>query len=393
DYRGGSTFPTSWLSSDTSALISKLTMSKLEALSPPVRNKLAVADVKEGTQAIYLRGNFGSADKLLTGNVGMRYVRTRQETLGYIPDLTNITFNQGGAVTIVPDATEQRISRNYSNVLPSLNLRYKLSDELQARFGAARVMSRPDLTSITPTTTVNANVKTITSGNPALKPFLSDQLDATFEWYFNRESMVSAGVFYKDVKNFVVNTTSSQTLLVKQADGSPAVSTTFTRFQPGNGDPVKIKGIELAYQQPFTFLPSPFNGVGMIANLTYIDAGKLATSVGGTPKSLPGVSKLTYNLTGYFEKGGFGAYVSYNYRDAYRADATNFVDYFSDGSTVKPYGQWDLSTSYKFSKTFSVTGAVTNLNNAAVKAVNDAGYGRGYEVTGRRITVGVRVDL
>jgi iron complex outermembrane recepter protein len=389
-YGGPSTFPSSWLSSDTYGLLSKLPLSQLEALSPPTRNNTLTANVKESTQALYLRGNFATADQRFTGNVGMRYVRTRQDTVGYIPDLTNISFDQGGAVTIVPDSTQQTLSRTYSNWLPSLNMRYKLTDTWQARVGAARVMSRPDLTSVTPTTTVNANVKTITSGNPNLKPYLANQYDVALEWYFNRESMVSLGVFYKDVKNFIVNTTTSETLLVKQTNGSAPVSTTFTRFQPGNGAATKLQGVELAYQQPFTFLPSPFDGFGTIANLTYIDAGKLATEVGGTPKTLPGVSKISYNLTGYYEKAGFGAYVSYNYRDGYRRDADN---YFGDGSKVESYGQLDLSLSYKLTKNLSVTSAVTNVTNAAVKAVNDAGYGRGYEFAGRRVTLGMRVDL
>ena len=389
-YDGGSSFPTSWLSADPYALLQDIPLSDLERLFPPVRFQTSVSDVKEDTRALYFRTNFGTEDGRLSGNAGVRYVRTEQETLGYIPDLTNIVFDQGGAVTIVPDAVAQTVNRSYNNFLPSFNLRYELRDDLIARFAAARVMSRPDLNVITPTTSVNANVRTITSGNPNVDPFLADQFDLSLEWYFNNESMLSAAFFYKDVKNFIVSTTSAETLNVRQGVNGPSVPVEFTRFQPGNGGKTKIKGIELAYQQPFTFLPEPFDGFGMMANYTYIDAGELPTEEGGASKTLPGISKSSYNVTVYYEKPRFGAYLSYNYRDGFRLDNNN---YFGDGSKIDEYGQLDLSTNFKFTPNLGVTLAVNNLTDEPVVAVNDAGYGRGYELTGRRITLGLRYDF
>ena len=70
-------------------------------------------------------------------------------------------------------------------------MRYALREDLVARFAAARVLSRPDLGVITPTTTVNANVRTINSGNPDVDPYLADKFDVSLEWYFKQESLLS----------------------------------------------------------------------------------------------------------------------------------------------------------------------------------------------------------
>jgi iron complex outermembrane receptor protein len=389
-YDGSSTFPTGWLSADPYALLRDIPLSELERLFPPVRFQTSVSDVKEGTRALYFRADFGTEDGRLTGNAGLRYVRTEQETLGYIPDLTRIVFEQGSAITIVPDAVAQTISRSYDNVLPSLNLRYELRGDLVARFAAARVMSRPDLNVISPTTSVSANVKTISSGNPNVDPYLADQFDISLEWYFNNESMLSAAFFYKNVENFIVNTTNVEVLNVRQGANGPSLPVEFTRFQPGNGGDTRIKGIEFAYQQPFTFLPPPFDGFGMMANYTYIDAGELPTEEGGAGKTLPGVSRSSYNVTVYYEKPRFGAYLSYNYRDGFRLDNDS---YFGDGSRIDEYGQLDLSIDFKFTPHLGMTLAANNLTDEPVVAVNDAGYGRGYESTGRRIMLGLRYDF
>ena len=135
------------------------------------------------------------------------------------------------------------------------------------RFAAARVLSRPDLDVIVPTTTVNANVRTINSGNPEVDPYLADQFDVSLEWYFNQESLLSLALFYKDVKNFIVSTTSTETHTVQYANGGGTTDIEFTRFQPDNGASSKLEGIEFSYQQPFTFLPAPFDGFGTPSEL------------------------------------------------------------------------------------------------------------------------------
>jgi iron complex outermembrane recepter protein len=141
---------------------------------------------------------------------------------------------------------------------------------------------------------------------------------------------------------------------------------------------------------PFTFLPSPFDGFGVVTNFTYIDAGKLAVTEGAPPVPVPGVSKRSYNLSGYYEKYGFGARVSYTYRSSYVVDAAS---YFGDGQYNRPYGQLDASLSYDISRNFSVSLDATNINKAAVQSYDIYGVGRGFENIGRRFTGGVHAKF
>ena len=386
----GASFPSTWLSADPNALLRDIPLADLVALFPPVAFQTAVSNVKEDVSAAYFRANFKNADERLSGNIGLRYVHTDQATFGYAPDLDEIIFDQGGAVTIVPDAEPTTVDRSYDELLPSLNVRYALREDLVARFAAARVLSRPDLGVITPTTTVNANVRTINSGNPDVDPYLADQFDVSLEWYFNQESLLSLAFFYKDVKNFIVSTTSTETHTVQLANGGGTVDIEFTRFQPDNGANTTLQGVEFSYQQPFTFLPTPFDGFGVLLNYTYIDAGKISVVEGGPLLPLPGVSENSYNAIVYFEKPRFGAYLAYNYRDGFVYDQNS---YFGDGEFGDEYSQLDLSARFNFTEKFALTMGVTNLTDEPLLRTNSFGYNRGYELNGVRTTLAVRYEF
>jgi iron complex outermembrane receptor protein len=389
-YDGGSSFPTTWLSADPNALLADIPLSDLVALFPPVQFQTSVSNVQEDVAAAYFRANFKNADGRLSGNIGLRYVHTDQKTFGYVPDFDEIIFDQGGAVTFVPDAEPTTVDRSYDEWLPSLNVRYGLRDDLVARFAAARVLSRPDLGVITPTTTINANVRTINSGNPEVDPYLADQFDVSLEWYFDEESLLSLAYFYKDVKNFIVSTTSTETHTVQIANGGGTQEIEFTRFQPDNGANTTLQGVEFSYQQPFTFLAAPFDGFGVLLNYTYIDAGEISVVAGGPKLPLPGVSENSYNAIVYFEKPRFGAYVAYNYRDEFVYDQSS---YFGDGEFGDDYAQLDLSARYNFTDKFSLGMAVTNVTDEPLIRENSFGYNRGYELNGRRTTLAVRYEF
>ena len=101
--------------------------------------------------------------------------------------------------------TLQVATHEYDDVLPSLNLVYDLSESLLVRFGAAKVMTRPNLGQITPgaAVSVSGNNRTVTVGNPTLDPFRAKSYDLGVEWYFAPESLLSLALFYKDVDSFV----------------------------------------------------------------------------------------------------------------------------------------------------------------------------------------------
>src|SRR6185503_2545428 len=160
-YNGPVRYPSTWLDADLSKFLAALPLDRLLALSPPTPNLSTDYEVEEKVSAGYVRFDFAAFEDRLGGNVGVRYVHTNQTSSGYAPDLSLIVFAQAGAATTIPGVTPASINRSYNNWLPSLNARYNLTDDLIARFGAARVMSRPTLGTLSPSTTVNANVRSI----------------------------------------------------------------------------------------------------------------------------------------------------------------------------------------------------------------------------------------
>src|SRR5207247_7746846 len=111
--------------------------------------------------------------------------------------------------------------------------------------------------------------------------YRADQLDLSLEYYLDNGGLLSTAVFYKDVKNFVVNTTRMETLNVTEKETGKLIQLPFTIFQPDNGAGAKLKGVELGMQMPFSFLPGIWNGFGAIVNYTYLDAGEAQVTQGG----------------------------------------------------------------------------------------------------------------
>ena len=389
-YGGPVRYPSTWLNADLKKLYAVLPLNRLLALAPPAPNLSTDYEVEEKASAGYLRFDFAALDDRLGGNLGVRDVRTDQTSSGYAPDLSLIVFAQAGAATTIPGVTPTTIERSYDNWLPSLNVRYNLTDDLLARFAAARVMSRPTLGTLSPSTTVNANTRFITINNPNVDPYLADQLDLSLEYYLGNGGLLSAAVFYKDVKNFVVSTTRIETLNVTVKETGALIQLPFTISQPDNGAGAELKGVEVGMQMPFSFLPSFWNGFGAIVNYTYLDAGNAQVTQGGPPLPLPGVSKNSYNIVGYYENGGFSGRVAYNYRSSFVISTTAN---FGDGSYGQSYGQIDASFGYDFNDQIGLTLEALNLDNNVVRIQNDAGFGRGYENIGRRYTFGVRAKF
>lgn len=389
-YSGPVKFPETFLSADADLLFAKVPLETILKTAPPVRALANEYAVGEKEAAAYLRADFATSDDRLTGNAGLRYVQTDQESSGYAPDLSQIRFSLGSSTTTLPSVTPVSIKRKYHDWLPSLNLRYQLRDDLILRAAAARVMSRPTLATLSPSTTVNANTSFITINNPMVDPYRAKQLDVSVEYYFGHGGLVSAALFYKDVQNFVVSTSRSENINVILTETGATVPRTFTISQPDNGAGGKLKGAELGVQAPLTFLPSVFHDFGVIANFTYIDADDVATVQGGPALALPGVSKYSYNLVGYYEKGRLSARLAYNFRSKF-VNATGST--FGDGSYAHSYGQVDFSAGFDLTKNISLTLDGQNLTDSARIDQNVYGYARGYENVGRRFTAGVRAKF
>ncbi|MBC3918789.1 TonB-dependent receptor [Undibacterium sp. CY18W] len=264
--------------------------------------------VKERSSSLYaqadLDGTFlGTGYR---GNAGVRVVHTSQTGEG-------MQSLSGAAPTPVQGGT------SYTEVLPSLNLIFAMDDkqEKQVRFSLARAMSRAPLDEMRASRNLNVDpnpVQPLTgnAGNPELKPMMSNQLDLAYQWYFAKGGLASAGVFYKQVSRYIGITEDKTSI-----NGRSAV---ITRSVNGGGG--NVKGLELVYQQAFTGLPAPFDGLGVHGNYAYTESDIKENMPSVNPFPIEGLMKHNGGITVWYEKAGYEARLSANYHSAFVRNPT-----------------------------------------------------------------------
>ncbi len=390
-YHGDSVFPKTWLGVDTAGFLQKYPLSQILALPGVVTTNLTSTWlVQERNQAAYVRFDFSLLDGDLTGNAGVRAFKTFQSGATYTGDLS--TLVQTSASTLVYGvASGYVVNHNeYDSALPSLNIKYQLGDDKVIRFGAARTVTRPDIGNLVPGNgSLNLIAQTATLTNTNLKPYYADNYDLSGEWYLSHEALLSVDLFYKYIRGYYVTAPSTFNITYKDLNGN-TVPLALLATTSVNGSSTSTRGMEISYQQPFTMLPAPWDGLGVIVNYTGTLAGRIQTSATSGRYPLPFVSKDAYNLVVYYEKGPASARLAYNWRGDYVETPGGFGADPRGGSYVKANGNLDFSSKYKVSDQFSVTLNCTNILDTPVEKTTIYGFGRGWEVNGRTLEFGVR---
>jgi iron complex outermembrane recepter protein len=340
-------------------------------------------DINESILALYTQGNF-SGDSY-RGNVGVRVVQTKQTASSY-----NFSMDSWGFFTVdrewlTPSYMEWVTEkRDYTEVLPSFNIAFDTAEDQIVRFGAARVMSRPNFSDLAPIESVGAlNVAfpTGTAGNPNLKPQIADQFDIAWEWYFNDASLLSLTYYYKDIQSY--RTTGTYQAPYYNEQDEEWVDVTFSR--PANGLGGSTDGLEVGYQQTF-------GNYGIAANYTYTNATsdqEVDPDIAGSGQVI-GASKHMYNVTAFYENDNFGARLMYNYRTQwYKGVSWTGAELWNDD-----YGQLDFSSSYDFSDNIQLVVEGVNLTDEEVVEF-DGQKSRLMSVyqNGRRFVVGVNISF
>ena len=210
-----------------------------------------------------------------------------------------------------------------------------------------RSVVRPGIGKIAPRFVVEDNEGEF--GNPNLKPYDAWNFDLSTEWYFAKEAVLSGGVFYKKVKNFIVDA---------EYEDFTFNGTTYDQVvMPINGDEATIKGFEFNYQQALTFLPGLASGTILGFNYTYTDA---EGDVDGRTISLPASSKNTFNAMVGYEKGPFSVRLSATYRDIYLDELGSSAE---KDRWVKDHLQYDLSAKYRITKQIQVFADLVNMGD------------------------------
>lgn len=311
----------------------------------------AFYEINEEIRAFYTKVNFVLGD--IQGNVGVRAVETQQNSIAY----------RQGAL--------QTDSRDYTDMLPSINFRYDLAEDLVLRASAAKVMARPTFPNLSANVIIDGTTGTGTGGNPNLKPFKADQMDLGFEWYFADASIFSVTAFYKDISTFIFQR--------QQAESFDGQVINVTR--PNNAPGADIKGLELQWQQNLGY------GFGVIANYTYTDA--TVTSQNGLQKlELPGNSKDQFNASLYFENEQFNARLAYNYRSKSFGNVTAGSQDVTD-----EYAQWDAKLAWFLDKRWSLFAEAINITNEVIYFRTESGIPQGFYENGPRFVLGVNAKF
>jgi iron complex outermembrane receptor protein len=314
--------------------------------------------LNEKTRAAYVQGNFEGEG--WSGNIGLRYVQTKEHAItnvglpGDTPaNLPGVDYNSLFGI-FRPTAT----NITHTDVLPSANLRLELRPELIARFAVSKTMTRPDYSSLVGTFSLTPppamGLKGSGSGgNPFLKPVRSTNVDASLEWYFAADSLLSASVYYMDLTNYIGQGTSIATY---------KTFTDATKVSHPNGfdaeylitSPINstgnVKGIELAYEQRL------FKNFGLATNMTLTNARDDSGS------KVLGSSKRTYNISAYYEDDKFNARITYGHR----SDAYVGID---RGTQFNQVGSGDVNASlgYTLNDKISFSLDMRNLNNPKLR--------------------------
>ncbi|KFI07482.1 TonB-dependent receptor [Massilia sp. BSC265] len=429
----------------------------------------------EKTRAFYTQARFSFDDwgYPIDGNIGVRYVKTTSNAFGYTVFAPNLpTIPEGASVVganLIPNipafSKRQDYENTYHNWLPSLNLRYKAADNLQFRFAVAKSMSRPDFGQLAAYTSLSQSVRSTTTGggdtglpttvtfngvsltgtgqgNPNLRPATATSVDLTAEWYFAKAGSLTFAMFNKDIKNIIVN--QNYQYAVKDAAGTDRQ---FLVTGPTNGAHGYARGVEVAYQQYFDFVPDWLKGLGTQLSFTFVDserklnnpvysewcsggegADNLNLSINGCDVDmrsfgnlpLQGLSKRTINVALMYERGPVQARLAYNWRSRYLLGVNQWGTRGTDARDMNPaspaygtyngdnnqayglplwmddYGQLDGSFFYNVTPKLRIGVEATNLTDTTVKQLMQQHIGmlgRAWFKTGRSFGVRASYDF
>lgn len=299
--------------------------------------------------------------KRLDATIGLRIENTRLKTSG-----VNYIMDENDNESLKPTG---EYKSNYTNLLPSLLLRYKTGDDGSVRASLTKTMSRPKYSALVANKRFNIADQEATIGDPNIKPTTAWNFDLSIDHYFKSIGMVSLGLFYKDMKNVNIETLGYYTGEELGLTGNEEM---FEVTQNMNAYDARVYGVEAAYQRDFGFIAPSLRCLGFYGNYTYTHT----TTRNYNPRlgidssddvKMAGSPEHTANASLYFEKGGVNIRLSYNF-------ASSFIDQMNTGSReldryYDKVSYLDLNASYTWGKQtkFTVFAEANNLLNQPLR--------------------------
>lgn len=333
-------------------------------------------DIEERIRAAYVRLDFDSelAGLPVSGNFGLRYASTEVKSSGLL-SLRLRMENSPGSATFTDRVVSNSITsvdNRYRDVLPSFNgTLHLMGGRLLARTGYAKVMARPALNLLAPNATCtigSGNAQfggdgfdDCTAGNPDLKPYRAKKYDLSLEYYPSRDTQVSAALFRTDIESYVITG-----VFVPQVDFFNT-GDLFDVRMPVNGEGARTQGVEIAGRTALTFLPGWLGGFGVDANYTrmsfsYAQGQELINPLDGSVLPYPGMSKNSYNLGLWYDRGMVNARIAYHHRDKFYTGGNDITGNpnFRDST-----GYLDAKIQFRLTKNLTVSLEGKNLTDQA----------------------------
>lgn len=349
----------------------KSALAEIEA--DEVESSIGDYAVTEDTNAAYLMGRVDINDwRILTG---VRYENA---------DFTAQGFSYNGEDD---EISNQSFENSDDYFLPALHIRYSINDKTQVRAAWTNSVVRPGFAQLSPGRLIEEDDGDIEAefGNPDLKSLESSNIDLGIEHYPGVASVVSAFAFYKSIDNFVY-----QTDLGGIGDNEKySKAITFV-----NGNNADILGLELAASKQFTNLPSPWDGLLIGGNATFVDS---TAEIGAYDDGefiardipMPSQSDTSANVMIGYESDSISMRLSANYKSNYLLEVTEPME--ADGDAyVDDQMQLDFSLRYYLTESIKLHFEALNLTDEVYYSyVKDTQYNAQYESYGATYKLGI----
>ncbi|HEY8310135.1 MAG TPA: TonB-dependent receptor [Gemmatimonadaceae bacterium] len=320
--------------------------------SDTVQNTLASFNGSERIYAAYVSNTMNSGPFEIY--LGLRMENTHSNYTGHV-----VTLDTSGTVTGISKVPG---SQTYTDLFPSVQLKYSFGPRTDARVAVTRGIARPDYSSLAPSLQgtlggSQSNPANLTTGNPDLKPQHAWNYDLLVEHFFPSVGVLSGGVFYEQLSDFIYNQTFTYNGPVTAFNGQLGT-------RPQNGGAGRLLGFEGEWNQRLVFLPGVFAGLGFDANFTHVDSRALVDPTNGRYAPLQRQSPNLANVALTYDFGSVSARAGWAYQGA------NITTY-GDGSATPTgdtyfyaHSQVDASIIYNFNTRLQVQLQGLNLNNA-----------------------------
>lgn len=316
---------------------------------------------KEDAIAEYITSNYTASESITAGYAMADVALTKDLLLVAGARIENTQINYSGFEFDEDNETAKatpEVSKSYTNVLPGAHLRYQISNNAIARLAWTNSLARPNYFDLVPYANYSPDNMTLVTGNSALEATTSSNYDLMFENYFASIGLVSAGLFYKDISNFIYSKTDLNV-------NDPKYGQLVSYSRPQNGGTADVYGFEASFQRQLDFLPGFLKGFGVYANYTYTQSS--TTGIEGREDDelgLTGTARNMFNASLSYENQKLVVRASVNYADDYidAVGGSAFSDIYYDKQTFL-----DLNASYAFTPSWRFYVEANNLTNQPLR--------------------------